>query len=195
MELLAEGGDFRLKGDDGCEQGAYHRLEGRDLLRQGLQGRREFGRWLGSRIAHILIESHSPTNGSTHLNGYAWATFTYDPAGNLTSKWHQGESPRTFVNDNSNRIRYTEQGSDNITITYDPTGNLIAEFLNGVCTTYEYDQENRLVCVVDDEGKRSTYCYAGGLPERGEGLRRSAVQSLGEITTFIWDGQDYLGEY
>ena len=36
---------------------------------------------------------------------------------------------------------------------------------------------------------RSTYTYAG------DGLRRSAFEAGGALTTFIWDGTDYLGEY
>jgi hypothetical protein len=58
-------------------------------------------------------------------------------------------------------------------------------------TTYAYDNENRLTSVVfpaASGGGRSTYSY-----ER-DGSRRSAFETGEALTTFIWDGTDYLME-
>lgn len=47
---------------------------------------------------------------------------------------------------------------------------------------------NRLTQVLNPDGSRSTYSYAG------DGLRRSAQEPGEALTTFIWDGDDYLME-
>lgn len=125
----------------------------------------------------------------------AWATFTYDPAGNLTLKWQQGTAPMTFANDPANRLLWIEQGSLVTTVSFDNNGNQVGENANGALTTNVYDQENRLVQVVNADGTRSTYTYAGGQPVDGEGLRRTAQEPGEAETPFVWDGTDYLGEY
>jgi YD repeat-containing protein len=74
------------------------------------------------------------------------------------------------------------------TFQYDDIGNLTEENAAGSRTTYLYDNENRLTSVRFPDGTRSTYTYAGG------GLRRSAHEAGGSLTTFVWDEDDYLGE-
>jgi YD repeat-containing protein len=51
-----------------------------------------------------------------------------------------------------------------------------------------WDSENRLLNVLYADGTRSTYTY------EADGLRRSAQEPGGSLTTFIWDGTDYLME-
>ena len=87
------------------------------------------------------------------------------------------------------------QGAALTTYAYDATGNQTEENLNGSRTTYVYDNENRLTGMRYPDATRSTYTYAGGFPVQGEGLRRSAQEPGGALTTYIWDGSDYLGEY
>jgi YD repeat-containing protein len=77
----------------------------------------------------------------------------------------------------------------------DNTGNLTEVNAAGSRTTYVYDHENRLTGLRFPNGTRSTYTYAGGFPAEGEGLRRTAHEAGGSLTTFVWDGSDYLGEY
>ena len=48
---------------------------------------------------------------------------------------------------------------------------------------------NRLTGIQFPSGTRSTYTHSGG-----DGLRRSALEAGGVLTTFIWDGNDYLME-
>jgi len=121
----------------------------------------------------------------------AWATFTYDPAGNLTLKWQQGTAPMTFAHDPANRLLWIEQGALVTTVTFDNNGSQVGENANGALTTNVRDQENRMALVVNADGPRSTYTYADGQPVDGEGLRRTA-QATGEAETcFIEDGTDY----
>ncbi|MCX6382823.1 MAG: hypothetical protein NT023_25640 [Armatimonadetes bacterium] len=42
---------------------------------------------------------------------------------------------------------------------------------------------------VNASGSLSTYTY------RADGKRISGIESGGTLTTYIWDGEDYLGEY
>ena len=112
----------------------------------------------------------------------------YDNAGNTTVKAQQATNPMTFTYDNANRIVTMLQGANLTTCTYDTTGNLTVENLATALTTNSYDNENRLTGIVNPDATRSTYTYAG------DGLRRSAYEPGGVLTTFIWDGDDYLGE-
>jgi len=80
------------------------------------------------------------------------------------------------------------QGTSLTTYTYDANGNLTLENLAGALTSYSYDNENRLTLIQFSNGTRSTYTYAG------DGLRRSAFEAGGTLTTFIWDGSDPLLE-
>ena len=95
----------------------------------------------------------------------------------------------SFAYDNANRIVTMLHGANLTTYTFDSTGNLTLENLAGSLTSYSYDNENRLTLIQFSNATLSTYTYAGG------GLRRSAFEAGGTLTTFIWDGADYLGEY
>lgn len=115
-------------------------------------------------------------------------TYAYDPAGNLTLKWEQGSAAMQFTVDAANRLVTMTQGANLTTFLFDANGNQVEEDLLGAKTTYVYDQANRLVRVLNPDGTRSTYTYAG------DGLRRSAQEPGEALTTFIWDGDDYLME-
>jgi YD repeat-containing protein len=127
------------------------------------------------------------------------ATFSYDAVGNILTKHHQGSSPMSFTYDDADRIVTMIQGTQLTTFTYDNTGNLTAEHMydngadNETFSTYSYDHENRLVVAKEPPTTVSTYTYDG------DGLRRTSKSNTGEeesvLTTFIWDGADYLGEY
>lgn len=71
------------------------------------------------------------------------------------------------------------------TYTYDNNGNLTLENVGGAITTNQFDRENRLSSV-NASGSLETYTYSG------DGLRRT--KNDGVVTTFIWDGNDYLME-
>ncbi len=138
------------------------------------------------------------TNSNDNVNAYRLtgqlksgerATFTYDNAGNMLTKWQEGSSPLTFVFDNSNRITSQLQGTALTTITYDATGNLTEENTSGTRTTNVYDNAVRLVNVKTGPSTISTYTY------NRDGLRRTAFEAGEVLKTMVWDGTDYLGEY
>ena len=103
-------------------------------------------------------------------------------------KWQEGSNPMTFVHDAANRITTMLQGTVVTTFSYDNNGNETEENAAGSRTTYQFDNENRLVSVLFADATRSSYTYDG------DGLRRSAFEAGGTLTTFIWDGDDYLME-
>lgn len=99
----------------------------------------------------------------------------------------------TFAYDVANRIVTMLYGLTTTTFTYDDAGNLVEEAAGGITptpgrTTYVYDCENRLIRV-NNRGQLSTYSYDG------ERLRRTAHEPGSSLTTFVWDGSDYIGEY
>ncbi len=120
-----------------------------------------------------------------------WATFTYDGAGNMTLKSQQGSNPMTMAYDAANRITTIAQGTGAgslTTVTFDANGNLTVEQVDSSRTSYVYDHENRLINVLFANGTRSTYTHDG------LGLRRSAFEAGGSLTSIIWDGAQYLME-
>ena len=122
-------------------------------------------------------------------------TMAYDTRGNITSKWQQATSPMTFTLDAANQMVTMLQGSTKTTYAYDANGNLISEQTPlGPITpwSYTYDDEDRLTLEKQTNlapNPLSTYTYSG------DGLRRTAFPASGVLTTFVWDGSDYLGEY
>ena len=88
-----------------------------------------------------------------------------------------------------NRILSILQGAVKTTVTFDNNGDLTEENANGSRTTNIFDQENRLIGIRRADGTRSTYTYDG------DGLRRTAEEPGAAKTTFIWNRDDYLGEY
>lgn len=129
----------------------------------------------------------------------ARGTYVYDEVGNVNVKFEQGFDPLTMTYDAADRLATSQQGALRTTFAYDANGNLTEENANGSRTTNSYDQENRLVGVAYAAGTFSTYTYQGGSPVRREGLRRSAIEPGGSLTTTIWDplsitGGEYLME-
>ncbi|ARU41294.1 hypothetical protein CCB80_09165 [Armatimonadetes bacterium Uphvl-Ar1] len=54
-------------------------------------------------------------------------------------------------------------------------------------TSMTYDYENRLHVHTDHlVSKKVTYTYSG------DGLKRREVSQTGVVTTFVWDGSEYL---
>ena len=74
-----------------------------------------------------------------------------------------------------------------VTFTYDASGNLTNENRGGVQTSYSYDNENRLAVQTDPDGSKTTMTY------QPDGLRRTR-RTPSVLTTFVWDGTDYLQE-
>jgi len=117
----------------------------------------------------------------------ARTTFVYDAVGNVLQKWHQGSDPITMAYDAAQRLVTSMDGPTLVTFTYDASGNLTNENRGGVQTSYSYDNENRLAVQTDPDGSKTTMTY------QPDGLRRSR-RTPSVLTTFVWDGADYLQE-
>ncbi len=117
----------------------------------------------------------------------ARATFVYDTVGNMTVKHHQGSLPLTMTYDAAQRLTTLQDGPTRVTFSYDNNGNTTVENRGGVSTNYTYNRRNRESVIVNSDGTRETMTYDG------DGLRRRKQTASG-VTTYVWDGGDYLGE-
>lgn len=121
----------------------------------------------------------------------ACATFTMDEVGNVLTKQHQGGAPQTCTFDAADRTTTMMEGDQLTTYTFDGVGNNTVEQTNTRLTTNTWDPESRLTGIVwkqKSSSGLSTYTFSG------DGLRRSAQEQGGALTTMVWDGSDYLGE-
>jgi YD repeat-containing protein len=64
---------------------------------------------------------------------------------------------------------------------------MTAENRAGVTTQYLYYRENQLRAIIDPSGARTTMTYDG------DQMRRTRQTASG-VTTYVWDGSDYLQE-
>ncbi|TYQ14731.1 UNVERIFIED_CONTAM: RHS repeat-associated protein [Acetivibrio alkalicellulosi] len=129
-------------------------------------------------------------------------TYTYDDYSNRETMTIEGKSVTRYKYDLNNRVEEevkTPLNSNEIeemTIySYDDNGNQVfKEVIRGKVenpvytnkTEYRYDSLNRLTKVLEND-EIYTYSY------RADGLRHEKNIN-GEITTFIWDGQNTVGE-
>ena len=94
----------------------------------------------------------------------------------------------TFTYSTRNRIRTMKQSGSITTYNYANTGYLRSETLGANITTYTYNGSLWLTGV-NASGSLSTYTY------RADGKRIAGIESGGTLSTTIWDGENYLGEY
>ena len=94
----------------------------------------------------------------------------------------------TFAYDVRNRIATMVQGAAITTYNYGGSGYLRSETTATGVTTYTHNQHVQMTTVKYPDGTSSAYTY------RADGKRRSVIEPGGSMTTFIWDGEDYLME-
>jgi len=80
-----------------------------------------------------------------------------------------------------------QDGPTLVTFTFDNNGNTTQENRGGVVTDTVYNRRNRENVTINPDLSRETMTYDG------DGLRRTKQTAAG-MTTFVWDGADYLGE-
>jgi YD repeat-containing protein len=117
------------------------------------------------------------------------ATFSQDSIGNVLGKWYQGSAPITMIVDAASRLVTMQNGAASTAYTYNAAGNQTLENLAGVQTGYVYDGENRLTKITNSDASLVTNAY------QGDGLRRTTQQPGGKVSTMVWVGSDYLGQY
>lgn len=140
-------------------------------------------RW-GSRSGTVRQHRHEHDPDNLAIVGLA-TTFVMDAVGNITVKHQQGSNPLTMAYDAADRLVTSLDATVLTTYTYDDNGNMTSERTKSGVTSYSYDMENRITLVVDPTRTTSTYS--------ADGLRRS-LHAGGTLTTFVWDGDDYLQE-
>lgn len=90
--------------------------------------------------------------------------------------------------DAANRKTTGVSGTTTTVSAFEYAGNTIRDTTLGLVTTMTYNGENQLISIVNPDRTRSTMTYQGG-----DGLRRS-LHAGTKLTTFVWDGVDYLQE-
>ncbi len=116
------------------------------------------------------------------------STFSYDATDNVLVKWYQAKPPLTMMYDAANRLLIKNYAAATTNVTYDKCGNLTTENQAGAITGFVYDSENRLVKQTEPDGTVMTMSY------QGDGLRRTRQKHGEQVSTFVWDGSDYLQE-
>jgi len=92
--------------------------------------------------------------------------------------------------DAANRIINLVQGAATTNYTYTAVGNLTLEAQGAAQTGYVYDGQNRLTQLTNPDGTVITNSYPGG-----SNLRRTTQQPGKAVSTMVWDGSNYLGQY
>jgi RHS repeat-associated protein len=127
-----------------------------------------------------LITSNQTSNGAS-----ASRRFAYDRWGNRTGMWDAvsgGNQLQNIVTDGANHIWSVNASNSDPNYYYDPAGNLVWAGGYG----YNYDAENRLVCV--DGCATGQYAY-------DPSNRRYKKVTGGATTHYIWQGSQVIAEY
>jgi RHS repeat-associated protein len=109
-------------------------------------------------------------------------SYSYDSVGNRTVS----HSSTSYSYNLANRLT----ADSRFDYLYDANGNLTrkTERVTGNITTYTYDSDNELVRIDFSDGTNATYRY--------DGMGRRIEKNVGgQITRYIYDGQDILFEY
>lgn len=165
----------------------------------------------GSRISMVAYGAADAAGLGTVAEGSSTTFYTYDQAGQLLSRYNQGEVAESFVYDGMGRlVASTDAHGGTTTIVfadaaltttvttaagytsisaYNGAGELVSRTDSGTHTaggtaTYQYDSNGRLRIVTDATGRTSTMVYdkAGRLV--------ADVNHLGEIAEYIYDQAD-----
>ena len=130
-----------------------------------------------------LTQSDYPNAAPLNAEIDKW---TYDAIGNRTQSIVNGApTSYTYYKNGGNPNNGQRLQSDGInTYTYDNNGNMITKSGAGGNFTFTYDYENRLTGISGAATASYTYDYMG---------RRSS-KNVGGVTTFIYNGQDLIGE-
>jgi len=128
-----------------------------------------------------LVRERSPL-------GYA-SSYTYDPSGNLYSRTDANGKTTYYQFDGLNRLTeiiYPDQTK--VAFAYDYRGNLKAASNPNIGYSFTYDLNNRLLTVLDSEGKSFGYEY------NALGKRVWMVRPDQRVVEYRYDGRNYLSQ-
>jgi RHS repeat-associated protein len=128
----------------------------------------------------LLSEARSKGGQSSLIS------YSYDLLGNRLTKNADGVIT-TYTYGAGNVLESEVTGSAVTNYSYDGNGNLTLRDVEGALTTYTWDDEDRLIGVLNPNGTSETYEYSA------DGLRQKKVTPAG-TTQFVWDGANVLQE-
>ncbi len=171
---------------------------------QASAGQMGAGSTTGNASQLIAINNSSTINGAAESAAYTYDNlgrlvtsnqtsnavsaarrFAYDRWGNRTGMWDAvsgGNQLQNIVIDGANHIWSVNSSTSDPNYYYDPAGNLV--WAGG--HSYNYDAENRLVCV--DGCATAQYAY-------DPSNRRYKKVTGGATTHYIWEGSQVIAEY
>jgi len=113
-------------------------------------------------------------------------TYTFDAAGNRTTKLTAGVTT-TFTYNDADQLTLQNAGGTLTTFTFDQAGNNTVVNANGTRTTYTWDMADRVAGIALSGGALITMAYSA------TGLRRVRQDGSGTLK-YLWDGQAPLME-
>ena len=143
---------------------------------------------LGNRLTSAATTGNWGYNTNNQLTGYDAVSFTYDDAGNLTSKT-AGTDETVYSYDIEDRLVRVEDGTGGVIAEYyyDPFGRRLWKDVAGTRTCFGYADEG-LVAEYDAAGTQlRAYGYAPGSAWSTDPLY------LNEADTYYWYQNDHLG--
>jgi YD repeat-containing protein len=128
----------------------------------------------------LLSEARSKGGQSSLIS------YSYDLLGNRLTRNADGVIT-TYTYGAGNVLESEVTGSALTNYEYDGNGNLTVRDVEGALTTYTWDDEDRLIGIINPNGTTETYEYSA------DGLRQKKVTPAG-TTQFVWDGANVLQE-
>jgi RHS repeat-associated protein len=127
--------------------------------------------------------------------GYS-TNFTYDRAGNQTSRTSRIGYATTYAHDGFGNLAVETDGMGNPTYyTYDTNGNRLSETRSRtktdgttetLVTRFSYDKNGRLLSTTQPDGSTTSTTY------NAAGLRATTTDALGRVTSYAYDDQGWL---
>ena len=149
-------------------------------------------------LGRKYTEGEHNKNGYSIFRGYFYEGVSQYVREELTGLYHLlFYSDKTYEYDSEMRlIKVKETGEETVSYTYDRNGNKKSETLaNGVVSTYDYNNANRIVKLVNKKGNStiSSYKYSYYL-DGSDACKVTEENGIIETTEYEYDGLKRLAE-
>ncbi len=149
-------------------------------------------------LGRKYTEGEHNKNGYSVFRGYFYEGVSQYVSKELTGLYHLlFYSDKTYEYDSEMRIvKVKESGEETVSYTYDKNGNKKSETLaNGVVSTYEYNNANRIVKLINKKGNStiSSYEYSYYL-DGSDACKKVTENGIIETTEYEYDGLKRLIE-